>query len=220
VAWTATSSEQPLRGVKISGAFFGWLAVMGWNPVMHMKRLALALLLGCAAQAALAQQQIATFTGTVVADACTVSVNGTGNEDGTVAFEPVLSNNYLRSGNTYAGETVFTLELSDCGLTGGIMRAHFYNSEPDAVTSGRLNKTDPTGTGSGWSIQLLSSDDKILLFYTTSVVMPQGSDPGGVLDATGSTSITYKARYYRASTQTPIVPGTLRGHATYVLYYN
>jgi len=187
---------------------------------MHMKRLALALLLGCAAQAVLAQEQIATFTGTVVADSCTVSVNGTGNEDGTVTFEPVLSNNELLDDGTYAGETTFTLELSDCGLTTGTMRAHFYNSEAGAVTNNRLNKTDPSGTGSGWSIELRSSNDKLLWFYTTSVVTKDMDDPGGALDATGSTSLTYKARYYRASVQTPIVPGTLRGHATYVLYYN
>jgi len=188
---------------------------------MHMKHLALALLLGCAAQAALAQQeQIATFSGTVVADVCTVSVNGTGSEDGTVAFEPVLSNNALNRADTVAGETAFTLELSDCGLTSGTMRAHFYNSAAGAVTNGLLNKTDTSGTGSGWSIQLRSSDDKPLYFYTTSVVAQNMADPGGVLDATGSTSITYKARYYRASAKTPIVPGTLRGHATYVLYYN
>jgi len=187
---------------------------------MHMKHVALSLLLGCAAQAALAQEHIATFSGTVVADSCTVSVNGTGSQDGTVTLEPVLSNNDLLGNNTFAGETAFTLELSDCGLTNGTMRAHFYNAEQNAVSSGRLNKTDPTGTGSGWSIQLRSSDDKILLFYATSVVTQNMNDPGGVLDATGSTNITYKARYYRTSVQTPIVPGTLRGNATYVLYYN
>jgi len=189
---------------------------------MHMKRLALSLLFGCAAQTALAQQQIATFTGTVVADSCTVSVNGTGSEDGTVTFDPVLSNNELRSNGSVAGETSFTLELSDCGLSDGTMRAHFYNPDAGAVTDGRLNKTDPSGTGSGWQIQLLSSNDKLLRFYTSSVVnrSNMASDPGGALNASGSASLTYKVRYFRTSTQTQIVPGTLRGHATYVLYYN
>jgi len=172
------------------------------------------------AGAASAQEQVATFTGQVMADACTVSVNGSGNEDGIVTFDPVLSNNELLTNQSYAAETSFTLELSDCGLTAGTMRAHFYNSDPDAITRGRLNKTDPTGTGSGWQIELRSSNDQLLSFYPTSVVTKNLSDPGGALDAAGSARIAYKVRYYRESTTTKVVPGTLRSHATYVLYYN
>jgi len=173
------------------------------------------------AGAANAQEQVATFTGKVTADACTVSVNGSGSKDGTVTFEPVLSNNQLLWDSSYAAETSFTLDLSDCGLSSGTMRAHFYNAEAGAVSNGRLNKTDPTGTGSGWQIQLLSKNNKLLHFYTSpTIVKKLSEDPGGWLDAAGGTRIEYKVRYFRQSINTKIIPGTLRGHATYVLYYN
>jgi len=194
----------------------------GKEHVVHLKCLAsLTAAMALGEGVALAQQNVATFSGAVAADACTVSVNNSGNKDGTVTLAPVLSNNVLLGAHTYAGDFAFTLDLSDCSQTSGTMRAHFYSAEAGAVSNGRLNKADPAGTGEGWQIQLLSSSNQILTVATSSVVQYELSkDPGGALDDAGNASITYKARYYRADASVPLIAGTLAGKATYVLYYN
>jgi len=200
---------------------------------MKFKHLeSLALVAGTAwMSAALAQTppRYVDFTGTVHDVSCTATFNGTGNEDGVISLGGLNKKDNLQSqasaGKTFTeGEVSFTLNVNACDYKNVMARIHFYNEEAGAIVSGRLNKTDQSGTGSGWRIELAHEDENLMASVLSSSVPNFSANyPGVVLDGNGNGVFKYVARYHRPAWNNggaQIVAGKLTTSVSYVLFFN
>jgi len=168
--------------------------------------LSLAAMAVCAALSTpvLAQHHI-DFEGVIVDSACTGAVAGTG---GLVTL-PQVDAAALPSDGSTAGETTFEVELAGCAPSPSNYQVNFSQSTAE---SGRLKNT---GTASGVSLQLLSSNDSELTVTNSASVARVDSaiDPGINVDL-GSGKGQYKVRYYRDGA---ITGGDVKARATMTL---
>jgi len=181
---------------------------------MKRKHLALLPLVIGTLFGAAAQAENITFQGTVFKNTCIPDVEGSG-VDGVVTLNPITSNLLTNTGNT-AGEKKFTISLTQCDTTiPHTIKAYFWQT---GAVNGRLIRN--SGNGSGWEYQLLDSASNPLPVGTTSTVNEalNANDPGAAIDASGSGTLNYSVRYYRATGVLNV--GNLNAIATYVLYAN
>jgi len=178
---------------------------------MKLNKLALLPLAACAVfgTAAFADSGTITFKGSVISTGCTPSVDGKGN-DGTVELLPVTQSMFPNQGNT-TGEKVFKIMLTGCQAGGKKVKAQFSQNNP---IDGRLSGT---GSGKGWSYQLLAANGNTLTVKpASSGLVTEVNDAGATIDASNAGTLEYKVRYYNDGTG--ITSGDLTALAKYVLY--
>lgn len=165
---------------------------------------------GVAALASMSAQAASTgtinFTGTVLADTCAISVNGSATS--TVALPTVMTAAFGSTVGTTAGATPFTIALTGCDPnTSSAAMAFTAGSTIDGTTG---NLKNATSGGSNVEIQLLNSSSAAINTST------QTNAPSiGVTNGAGSTSLT--ARYI--STATATTAGLVTSSVGFTLTY-
>jgi len=183
---------------------------------MKHKKLALLSLAACAvfSTAASADHGTIKFKGKVAGTTCVPTMDS-GGPNGEVTLPDVTQSMFTGLG-AVAGEKEFGIKLTGCSDPSGTkVKAYFWQTSANA--SGRLTKTD--GTGSGWTYQLRPATNPTPLVVGTSATALSTSvnDPG-VDVSSGSGTLKYKVYYYNEGTA--ITNGTLTADAAYVLYTN
>lgn len=145
------------------------------------------------------------FNGKVIADTCTISVNGSGTS--TVTLPTVTTSAFTAAGTT-AGTTPFNVALTGCDANVASAAMTFNGSNIDS-TSGRLNNTTTAG-GSDVQIELLNSGSAV-------INASNNTNAPTIAIASGAGSTQLQARYYAtaASTTAGLVTSTVGFTLTY-----
>ncbi|MFB2659002.1 fimbrial protein [Shewanella xiamenensis] len=189
--------------------------------------LALAVVVGFSGSTVHAQAADGTinFTGLVVAGACTavanVNANGTivagTNPTATLNLPTVNANALNVAAGTYAGQTPFSIELSNCQQATGLnnVRAEFTSASTPA---GDNHVMANTATGAS-----VAGDVAVAIMQrngTTQIDLHNGpaKDVGAALPATAANlTLEYKAAY--KSLTTSVTPGNVAATADFVISY-
>lgn len=168
---------------------------------------AMGLLLAAAqVSAAEASDGTINFTGTIASQTCTVSVNGAGST-ATVTL-PKVAAGVLNTAGAVAGNTRFTLALSDCSATTGDVYAYFEQGA-GVNANGRLTNT---GTAKGVDLQLLDNNNKAINAGSSE----QSTAPATVALTAGAGTLSYSAEYYATATAEA---GTVASTVNYSINY-
>jgi major type 1 subunit fimbrin (pilin) len=159
---------------------------------------------GFATSAQAASSGTINFSGKVLADTCTIAVNG----GSTVALPTVMTAAFGSTVGTTAGATSFNVALSGCDTNTASAAMAFAGANVDAAT-GNLKNTTAAG-GSNVQIQLLNSSDQVINTST------QANAPI-IAVTSGSGSTTLKARY--VSTATATTAGLVTSSVNFTLTY-
>ena len=144
------------------------------------------------------------FTGKVLADTCTINVNGSSTS--TVALPTVMTAAFGTTIGSTAGATPFTVALTGCDTNTKSAQMAFNGTQIDGATG---NLKNATSGGSNVEIQLSSSSG----FINTST---QANAPLiNVTSGAGSTSLT--AQYI--STATATTAGLVTSSVGFTLTY-
>jgi major type 1 subunit fimbrin (pilin) len=149
-----------------------------------------------------------TINGKLTQSTCTVKVNG-GTPDAVVTL-PELPTSELATAGTTAGDTAFTMNLSNCTPVDGAVRAYFEHGPTVDAASGRLNNTNATGAGNV-QVELLDAATNSLYVGNTS----QRDNTATKLQS-GAADLVYTARYYATGKSTA---GELATSVTYSIDY-
>lgn len=144
------------------------------------------------------------FSGKVLADTCTINVNG--NPSTTVALPSVQTAAFGSTVGSVAGATDFTIGLTGCDSNTSTAKMSFNGSNVDALTG---NLKNATSGGSNVQIQLLSGASAINT--KTQNNAPTIAVSGGI----GSTTLT--AQYI--STATATTAGLVTSSVGFTLTY-
>ncbi|MBA2076735.1 MAG: fimbrial protein [Shewanella sp.] len=192
---------------------------------MNKSFLALAMVVGFGGTSAHAQAADGTIniTGLVVAGACTavanVNANGTvvaGPNPTTTLTLPTVNVNALNvAAGTYAGQTPFSIELSNCQKATGLnnVRAEFTSAKTPAGDNHVMANTDTSGAGDV-AVAIMQRNG------TTQIDLHNGpaKDAGLELPATAANlTLEYKAAY--KSLSTAVTPGKVAASTDFVISY-
>ncbi|MBN3809447.1 fimbrial protein [Paraburkholderia sp. Ac-20347] len=139
--------------------------------------------------AAFAQTTSVTFTGKVVAETCTATINGS--SDATITL-PTVATTDLNAAGATAGLTPFTIDLADCTAPSSAAGDQLINvvfNAQNLTTAGNLGNTSDAANV---AVQITTDDagtavaDMSGATGTPGLTLPVGST---------STSATYGARY-------------------------
>lgn len=165
---------------------------------------------GVAALASMSAQAASTgtinFTGKVLADTCTINVNGSGNN--TVALPSVMTTAFSSTVGSVAGATQFTIGLTGCDTNTTSAKMGFTGTQIDSSTGNLKNAT--TSGGSNVEIQLLDSAGTAIN-TSTNVNAPT------IAVASGVGSTTLKAQYI--STAAATTAGLVTSSVGFTLTY-
>ncbi|HET6431367.1 fimbrial protein [Dyella sp.] len=145
------------------------------------------------------------ITGKVLADTCTVSVNG--NSGTTVALPTVMTAAFGSAAGTVAGATAFSVSLAGCDTNTTSAKMAFSGANVDTSTG---NLKNATSGGSNVQIQLLNSSDAAINTSTQA-----GAPTINVTSGNGSTAM--KAQYI--STAATTTPGLVSSSVSFTLTY-
>lgn len=154
------------------------------------------------------------FNGELVAQTCTIDVNGTVTPAAATVVLPTVSTGTLTAAGQTTGQTGFQINLANC--TGPAKSAaSFFESGPTVdLASGNL-KTQ-TGTGAATNVQLqlvdgsngsaIKAGDSLQRLTTTHVAF----------DGSGNAKLPYAVQYYATGATTA---GTVNSSVTYSIDY-
>lgn len=143
--------------------------------------------------AALAADGTVNFTGKVTAQTCTVA---DGSKDKTVTL-PTVPTSALASSGTTAGDTAFTLQLTDCSA--GDVYTYFLPGA-NVLANGNLKNTAGTSAATNVEIALYNADNsKILLGQPAA---SQNSKPVNLSAGGQDASMNYVAKYFATGVST------------------
>ena len=167
-----------------------------------------ALTVSAVALPAMASVGTITINGKLTQSTCTVKVNG-GTPDAVITL-PELPTSELATAGKTAGDTAFTMNLTNCDPEEGSVRAYFEHGPTVHAASGRLNNTNTSGA-KNVQVELLDSKDNSLYVGNTS----QRSNAATAL-VNGAADLVYAARYYATGASTA---GELATSVTYSIDY-
>lgn len=176
---------------------------------MKTKLLSAAIVAGAAiaSQSAFATDGTITFNGTLTAQTCEIA-SSIGGKDFTVTL-PTISTSTLNAPGRTAGDSGFSILLTNCTPDSGPVRTHF-EAGSTVNASGRL--VQQTGTATNVEIQLLNGDGSII--KAGDPVASQGSKPTTI--ASGAATLPYIGRYFATGATTA---GTVNSYVTYSIAY-
>lgn len=134
------------------------------------------------------------FSGKVLADTCTITVNG----GSTLTLSAVMTSAFGSTVGTTVGDTMFSVVLSDCSTNTVGAQMAFSGSNIDN-TSGDLTNT--ASDGSNVRIRLLNSSNQVINAKT-------GTNAPWIAVANGSGSTQMTAQYISTATVTTAGPVT------------
>jgi len=171
----------------------------------------LAGVLACAAFGSTAMATTVTFEGKVIANTCTATINGSA--AATLQLNPV-SVSALPAVNSMSSAQFFTIDVTACGNhSNHYVKAYFYQTNANAGYL--LKDTTDTGVGSGWGYQLTDhTGNSYFGVGNTATVIPSSFATSADVSS-GSGALKYGVKYVRTG---PLVPGTVKATATYVIY--
>lgn len=176
---------------------------------MKKIQLGLAIIsLGLASSAVFAADGTVTINGKVIDQTCTVGGN-TGNYTVTL---PTVTKSTLSAANNVAGDTKFTINLTNCPA--GDVGVYYDNTNANINPAGRLNNTATTGGATNVNIQLLNSAKTII--DLTKDQAGQNLVTSKITAAGGSANIDFYARYFATAAATS---GSVSTTATYYVVY-
>ncbi|KWR81583.1 fimbrial protein [Cupriavidus sp. IDO] len=161
---------------------------------MKTKLISAATVLGAAlaSQLANAADGTITFTGNITSQTCTISGNGSGGKDFTVALPKVSTASLSTAGKT-AGRTPFTINLSACTPTSGMKLSA---GDASNVQIALLNGIDASDIKAGATDAAQNSKSVAL--------------------SGGSATLSYYAQYYATGVATA---GTANSSVMYTIAY-
>jgi len=152
------------------------------------------------------------FSGELVAQTCTIDVNGTVTPAAATVTLPTVSTGALTAAGNTTGQTGFQISLSNCTGPAKSAAAFFENGPTVDVASGNLN----TQAGGAANVQLqlldasngnvIKAGDMLQTLATTKVN----------LDASGNAKLPYAVQYYATGATTA---GTVNSSVTYSVNY-
>lgn len=170
--------------------------------------ISLGLLLAAAqVNAAEASDGTINFDGNIADQTCSVNVNDSGSNTGTVTLPKVAAGMLSADGQT-AGRTRFTIGLTGCSTkTGGVYA--YFEQGANVNAEGHLKNT---GTAQNVELQLLDANDVALNVGSDT----QRNDPAKETMSGGTATLTYSAQYYATAAATS---GTVASSVTYSINY-
>lgn len=181
---------------------------------MNLKNLFVAVLL-CTPGLVLASNT-AVFQGVISVPTCNVTVNG-GSAPSVTVLLPTVSLGDFAQANARAGETSFTIAVSECNYAGDYLRPSFVGNNTDGT--GRLKNTVAAGFATGVVLEVgyasgvaVDLRNWIAAANTTQGIKLSGS--GG--NRYGSKE--YYVRYYRPASS-PVNIGKVFGSMQYSIVY-
>ena len=161
----------------------------------------------------MAQSATVTFSGTVKASTCSLSVNSTTGATATVTLPAYSSNTLAAAAGTTSPSTSFTMGVSGC--SGTAVTPLLYMSATN-VTSYNSNSYITSGI-TGVAFELLDSTSTRINVSTTPTLVTTLSS---VSTATPSATATYYVRYVSTSTSITAGSSTAGATLTVSLYYS
>lgn len=151
-----------------------------------------------------------TFTGTIVAQTCTINGNGngSGSKDFTVALPTVTAAALSGAGQT-AGRTPFNIQLTDCSGTGNV-HAYFEPGATTDMSTGHLT----LNAGGADKVQIALLNDDLSPIAMGAADASQNSH--AVAIATGAATLPYYAEYVATGVATA---GAANSSVMYTLVY-
>lgn len=155
-----------------------------------------------------------TFTGKIVASACTVQgINGGTSATGAQVPLPDVTPSSFNNGGGYAGMTDFVINLQDCDTTTMKNAQVSFSGTPDE-TDNALLKNSAAAPAGGVGIALLENDGNTL------IDIGSGNASDNQTLVTGNTELKFKVAY-KSNTSTPAVsPGDVQAKSFFDISYN
>lgn len=185
---------------------------------MILKNAFIAALLIAATPTLVMAANTAVFEGRISNPTCSVSVNG-GTASSVTVLLPTVPLSSFALPNAVAGETPFTIAVSNCDYPGNFVRPRFVGNNPNA--NGRLPNVSGPGYATGVVLEIGYTEGGLDAFdvrdWTASPNDEQGirmSGPSG----NRSGSKAYYVRYYRPAS-TPITIGKVFASVQYSIIY-
>jgi major type 1 subunit fimbrin (pilin) len=182
-----------------------------------MKKIALPLIVAATAFVASAAHAagptsnggVLTINGELVANTCTVSGNGQGNNF-TVTL-PTLSASELSAAGSYAGSTGFNIALTNCTPATGNVRT-FWEYGSNTLADGNLKSN---GTATNVEVQLVDYNNGQKTIDVSKADGAQNSQTVAI--SGGNASLQYAAQYY--SPAGSATAGNVTTNVTYSMSY-
>lgn len=172
-------------------------------------RLLAAFVAASASLSATASDGTINFTGEIVDTTCTINVNGVTSPAAQTVVLPTVSARALSTAGETAGQTNFTIELSDCSSSTQSVTAFFEAGSTVDPTSGFLRNT---GTADAVQLRLLNAAGMH--------IRPGDEnqrDAANLLPLNnGAVSLPYAVEYIASGATTP---GTVTSLVTYSIHY-
>lgn len=179
---------------------------------MNIKHLSLALIAAASATVAMADTGTITFNGLVVADTCTTTL--TGGASATAVTLPTVQTTALANAGDTAGQTSFSLSVTDCDATAATRGIHYTlaPSAYDATDDSLLANTSGGAPATNVGVEILEGSNPIDFagapHQTNNVVLTGGAG-----------NLALAARY-KATGPTPATAGTVTSVLGWTLVYN
>ncbi|MCY1280318.1 Major fimbrial subunit SMF-1 [compost metagenome] len=153
------------------------------------------------------------FTGQVTAQTCSIDGNGSGGVDFTVNL-PTVSVSTLAAAGETAGNTPFTIALSNCTPDSGNVHTFFEAGPTTNLATGNLTLTDGVAAAGNVEIQLLNGGDQsqIMVGYADAA-----QNSRSVALNAGAATLSYSAQYVAVGGGA--VPGLANSYVQYSIAY-
>jgi major type 1 subunit fimbrin (pilin) len=166
----------------------------------------------CVTPLAVASDGTINFNGELVAQTCTVAVNGVVSPAISTVTLPTISNSLLTTAGQVAGQTGFSIELSKCSGSAKTAAAFFESGASVDPVTGNLNNLSGTATEVQLQLVDASNGSKIKAGDT----MQSTATSRLTLDESGAAFMPYAVQYFASGTTTP---GTVVSSVTYSVNY-
>lgn len=181
---------------------------------MNLKKLLGAASLATLGSTSLVQASDGTinFNGELLAQTCTVAVNGAAAPAAASVTLPAISTSLLSAANKSAGATGFNIQLSNCSGTATTAAAFFEGGATVDPVTGYLKNT--TGTATNVALRLIDSANGSVI--QAGNVNQQTTTSRNTIDANGNANLPYAVEYVASGATTP---GTVESSVTYSVDY-
>lgn len=178
---------------------------------MHYKSRLLAVLVAVGATPfAMASDGTINFNGELKAETCVISVNGAASP--TVVTLPTISTKSLSAAGRSAGQTGFSMQLSQCGSSSKTVAAYFEAGS--SVDPGTGNLKNVSGSATQVQLQLVDAANGAPIKAGQDVQKTATSRVD--IDPAGNATLPYAVQYFATGETTP---GSVISSVTYSINY-
>lgn len=154
------------------------------------------------------------FSGQLMAQTCTIDVNGTVTPAIATVTLPTVSTGKLANSGETTGQTGFIIGLTNCTGPATSAAAFFESGSTVDLVSGNLKTA--TGAGAADNVQLQLVDGSTGTAIQAGNVSQHAATTKIALDASGNAKLPYAVQYYATGATTA---GTVNSSVTYSINY-